>query len=108
MSNVTGTVRASLRAPTTPKVYNLSLPTANTEYSQPLDPNTVRFTVKIRNTDGLAARAQIAFTSGDTSVKWVTIPPGAVFSEEGLLLTGVTLYVQCNKPGRVAEIVQWT
>lgn len=108
MSNVTGTVRATLKSPTTPRIYHLPLVVANTEYSQALDPNTIQVKVKIRSASGVAARAQIAYEPGDSSSLYWTVCPGETYEEDGLTLVGKTIYIQCNKPGQVAEILQWT
>lgn len=52
--------------------------------------------------------ARIAFSAGDTSVKWVTLEAGAVYFEENLDLSGVTIYLRSNVASQVAEILEWT
>lgn len=101
-------VTISMGASSAPTIYNLSMPLAATEYSQALSADTDKITVKIRNTTGTAARAYIAFAPGATSTSWLTIPPGCVYSQDGLALTGKTLYIQSNKPGQIAEILEWS
>lgn len=88
---------------TNPTIYNLTLTLANTEYSQALAANTKQITVRCRGTGKL----QIAFSAGDTSLNWITIPKGSNYSEQSLDLTGVTLYVQSDTAAQVAEIIQW-
>jgi len=91
-------------APASPTIYNLSMPLAATEYSQALTNNTKKITIKVRGGGTL----RVAFASGDTNVNYLTIPPGASYSESDLNLVGKTVYLQCNSAGRVAEILEWT
>ena len=105
MSNVTSTVRAKLTTATQPTVYNLSMPTANTEYSQALGSSTKKVLIKTRDR---TARLRMAFVSGDTATLYITIEPGSVYFEENLDLTGVTIYLQANKAAQTVEILQWS
>lgn len=104
MSNVTQTSRAKVVSATSPTIYNLSMPTANTEYSQALASNTKRVMIRMRQ----RARARVAFVSGDTALVYFTLEPGTVYFEENLDLSGVTIYVQSNVASQTAEILEWT
>jgi hypothetical protein len=103
MSNITSTVRAKLVTATTPTVYNLSMPLAATEYSQLLATGTKRVLIRMRN----KAKAQVAFVSGNSGLLYFTIEAGAVYFEENLDLSSVTIYLQSNIPAQVAEIIEW-
>lgn len=105
MSNQTQTARVKPIAATQTTIYNLSMPSANTEYSQSLSNSTKAILVKTRDR---TARVQIAFVSGDTDLLYVTIEPGAVYFKENLDLTGATIFVQANKSSQVCEIQEWT
>ena len=88
---------------TTPTIYNLSLPVANTEYSQALSTNTKRILIRAR----VGATLRVAFVSGDTLTNYFTMAPRTVYSEENLDLVGVTIYLQSDVAGNVAEILEW-
>lgn len=104
MANVNTTARARVIASTSPEIYNVAMPLADTEYSQLLNDATKKIQIKMR----IRARARFAFVSGDTTVKWITIEPGAVYFDENLDLDGVTIYLQSNIAGQTAEILEWT
>ena len=104
MANVNTTFRAGPSQGRLPVIYNLAMALANTEYSQALSQGTKKITVRMR----VNASAKMAFVSGDTSILYVTLNPGTVFVEENLNLDGVTIYLQSNQPGQVAEILEWT
>lgn len=89
---------------TTPTITNLSVPLANTEVSHILQTNLKKIIVRCR---GLA-KIQFAFTSTDSSTNFITIHPGSTYSEEGLNLTGKTLYLQTSLASQVVEILEWT
>lgn len=104
MSNQTQTARVKPIAATNPTIYNLSIPLANTEYAQVLNNSVKKILIRARN----KAKLQFSFVSGDTGSLYVTIEPGAVFFEENLDLSNVTLYVQGSTAGNVVEILEWT
>lgn len=88
-----------------PKIYNLSMTSANTEYSQQLDANTVRFTVKLRNP---GVDLQMAVVSGESNTVYVTIPAGTTWTEDiKSMATGITLYFRAGTASQVAEIISW-
>lgn len=104
MSNLTQTARSKQVTAENATIYNLSMPTANTEYSQLLNNETKRILIRMRN----RSRSRVAFVSGGTTTAWVTIEPGAVFFEQNLSLTGVTIYIQADQDSSIAEILEWT
>lgn len=104
MGNVTTTARARLVEATSPTIYNLALPVANTEYSQALSNSTKKILIRTRN----GSQARFSFVLGGTSTLWITLKPHAVYFEENLDLNGATIYIQSSGTGEVAEILEWT
>lgn len=97
------TLNVSINSPDTPKIYNLSAPTARTEVSHVLSTNTKQLIVRVRG----VANLQLAFISGESSTNYITIPSGASLSLTDLK-TSVTLYLQTDKNSQVIEILEWT
>lgn len=104
MSNLTSTARAKVVSATNPTIYNLSMPLANTEYSQALSSGTKKVMIRIRGKH----KAQISFVSGDSAVLFFTLEAGAVYFEENLDLANAIIYMQTNAASQVAEILEWT
>ena len=104
MANVSTTFRGTPSQSTTPTIYNLSMPTANTEYSQSLSTHTKKIMIRTRDR---SARLQVSFVSGNSGTIFFSIEAGAVYSEENLDLEGVTIYLRSNKAGQTAEILEW-
>lgn len=96
-------VNVQVNVAQTPTIYNLSAPTAGTEYSQSLNANTRQILLRVRGN----GRAQISFTSGESGTKYITIPSGASLSLTDLGAS-VTLYIQTDKNAQVIEILEWT
>ena len=105
MSVVTGTIRgrATVVESQTPKIYNVSIPTANTEVSQLLSSDVKQFTIKVRG----SARLQLAFNSGESGTTFITVPTNANYTASALNFSG-TLYFQTNKDTQIVEILEWT
>jgi len=105
VSNLGATFRgkAVVEAATSVTIYNKSIPTANTEVSQALATGTKRFTIKLRG----IAKLQLAFVSTESGTKYITIHPGAVYSENDLNFGG-TLYFQASRDSQTAEIIEWS
>jgi hypothetical protein len=104
MSFTTGLSRplAQVQAGAIPTIYNVPVPLAATEVSQTLSDSTKKFIIRVRGD----AKLQLAFDSGQSGVEYITVPPGASFTEESILFTG-TLYFQTTKPNQVVEILEW-
>lgn len=89
-----------------PDIFNVDVTLANTEYSQVLPDHTRHFLIKVRGNDAIM---RVAFQSGDTNVKYVTIGLGNGFYVGDVdLPPGSTIYFQANKPGKVVEILTWS
>lgn len=101
---------ASVKAPTTPVIYNTTMTLADTEYSQALPSGCKRFQIKIRR--GVTTEyLRYAFVTGKvaTSVApYGEMPGDGLYFEDGVDLTGVTIYFACSAAARVAEIYAWT
>jgi len=105
MSNFSTTSRPQLSEATTNKIYNLSMPLSATEYFQALDAGTKKVLIRMRN----PSEARLSYASGGTNVSWITIKGTAVYSVDGLSLTGGIIYLQSpTATGQVAEIEQWS
>lgn len=83
-------------------VNNLSMPTANTEYSLALESGIRQLTVRSRITSTM----KIAFVSGETTTNFITLEPGAVLVLDKMKLTGKTIYISSNVDSNTAEIIQ--
>ena len=84
-------------------IFNVTLTNADTEYSFVLPTNTRAFVMKLRNIDNKAAVLRVYEVSA--GVPYLSINPGGTYARDGmLLLAPMTIYIQCNMAGRVAEI----
>lgn len=88
---------------TTPQIYNLSMPLANTEYQQAITNGAVKITLRTR----LGAALKISFTATESGVKYITVPPGATYEINTIRTNNLTLYVQSTVANNVLEIVEW-
>ena len=96
--------KVTIAGSTTPKIYNITLPTAGTEYSQALSSDVLKLQIKVRG----SAALRIAFLSGETSTNYFTIPAGNTYSESDLRLASIIIYLQSDKDNQVVEILEWT
>lgn len=88
-----------------PTMYNVTLTSANTEYSRSV-PEKAR-KVFIRERSGLVA-VKLAYASGQSGSTYLTIPAGTQKPLENCFLSGVVLYMQSGVPGTVVEVEVWT
>jgi hypothetical protein len=90
-----------------PKIYNVTLTNANTEYSQALNLGTKKFLVSERNGNPF----RLAFETGRVATPtepYKTILSNQVYWEDEVNLVGITLYLAAPSGGRVIEIICWT
>lgn len=87
----------------TPKITNFTVAVSGVEESHVLDDETKSFLVRSRNKSTI----QLAFVATESSTKFITIAPNAVYQEDTLVLTGKTLYFQTDKSSEVVEILEW-
>jgi hypothetical protein len=89
---------------TNPTIYNVtSNATPDTEFSQALSTGTKKVLIRAQPS---IAQIKFYFSSGASDV--VTINPGATYAESDLDLTGVTIYMKCDKASHTIEILEWT
>ena len=89
---------------TTPVIYNVTMTTANTEYSQALPSNTKKLLVKCRG----AYDIKVALTTGESGTNYITVPAGSALCETLIVAASLTLYFQCATAAQVAEIIAWS
>ena len=87
----------------TPVIYNLELTDANTEYSQALPANTVKYALQCRSADDI----KLSFTAGESGSKYITVHSGKSFSDVIVSGSPPTLYLQAETAGVVVEVVAW-
>jgi len=86
-----------------PVITNLSLPTLNTEVDHTLQTNLRKLRVKNQGN----GRLQFSFVDTESGTKFITIPPGSEYIEDGLNLAAGTLHIQSNKNNQTVEILEW-
>ncbi len=89
----------------TPTIYNKSMASENTEYSQALPAGTRKVAIKMRD---LAYEIKLSFTENESGTKYITIPVGSTMEMSGINLSGKTLYFQSSGASQVCEILVWT
>jgi len=85
------------------KITNLSAPTADTEVSLALQTNLKAITIRART----ISTVKFSFTSGESGTTFITIPPGASYSQNQLGLSSATLYVQTDIDSNTLEILEY-
>lgn len=103
-----GTTIDPLSEAGTPTIYNVVMTLADTEYSQALPAGTKRFMLQMREND---AAYRVAFVTGKVAAPtepYYTVQSAREYYEEGLNLTGTTIYFGCGSAGKNIEIVAWT
>ena len=90
--------------PGTPVIYNVTMTTADTEYSQALPANTRKFLIKCRTSFAI----KLSFTSGQSGTTYLTVPADMTYWEDQINVASITLYLQCATAAQVAEIVAWS
>ena len=88
---------------TTPDIQNISLALADTEYTVTLPASTKRFRLQVRGTSKL----KLAYTLGQSGSNYITVWPGAYYTETELDINSLSIYVQASKSGEILEIVSW-
>lgn len=87
----------------TPRIYNVTLTSANTEYPQTLPTNCRKFSIRPRTSSHVI---KLAYASGESGSNYVTID--TVFYYEDLVgVNGLTVYLQSPTAGAIVEIVAW-
>jgi len=92
---------------TTPAIYNVTMTSADTEYSQALPSNCLGFMVQTQ--DGTAFR--LAYVTGKVATPtapYLTVAASSVYYETAIKLATGTLYFACASSGKIVEIVAWS
>lgn len=90
---------------TTPKIVNIPIALANTEYSYAFPSETAWFTIKARESNVII---KYAWEVGKSGTEYITIRYGQEKTIDTVNLTSKTLYFQLNKPGMTIEIESWS
>jgi hypothetical protein len=101
MSVASSTSIARITTGRIPTIYNVTT-VAAVENSQALSAGTKKITVRARGRSAI----QFSFTTGTTNTIFVTIQPGAVYTEDNLELAAVTIFVRTSLSD-IVEILQW-
>ena len=80
---------------------NVSITSADTEYSYAFRAGTVAFYIKLRAQNALM---KFAWVSGESGTTYMTIPQNGMQSRPGIDFTGKTIYFQSPVAGGTAEI----
>ena len=98
-----------LQVPTTPVIYNVSLVTKDTEYSQALPANTKKISISIMG--GAAADTyRLAFVTGKVATPvapYLQLTQDKEFYEPDIKLAAATLYIASSADAKVAQIICW-
>lgn len=84
------------------KITNLSITLANTEFNHTLQNNLKKLEIHDRTN----AKVQFCFVASQSSSTYVTINKGCNYSQDGLDLSGKTIYLQADKI-TVVEIIEF-
>ena len=104
--NGTNWVKDALSIALTPAIYNVTMTSADTEYSQALPTNTKKFLIHTR--DGTTFR--LAFVTGKVAMPtapYFTVLANDIYYEDDIKATP-TLYFGCASAGKVIEIIAWS
>jgi len=100
-------VEALTPTATTPVIYNVTITTLDTEYSQALPANTKKFRIHLQD----FATFRLAYVTGKVatpSAPYETIPANSEKYEDGLSLAALTLYFASPVSTKIAEIEVWS
>lgn len=84
-----------------PRIVNKDYPAANAIQSIALSANTIKILIKHR--DG----GKLDFSFDSSLTTFITLPRGGVYSDEGFLLTGKTIYFRSPKVGTI-ELLEYS
>lgn len=85
---------------TTTTITNYTAVSANTEYSIALPSSTKTFVLRSRGLGQII----LAFNSGETATKFITIPGGSSYKDENFY-TSQTIYFQTTVAGDTIELL---
>lgn len=100
---IAGSSTQPASAATTATFFNIALGVVNTEQNQVLPTNTKEFIIKSRANSVL----KLAYTTGESGTKFITIPKGGVYTDSNLYTT-LTIYFQSPQTSDTVEIVAFS
>lgn len=86
-----------------PTVANVSVTSANTEYSYQFPAGTKAFRIKLEN---LNALLKVSFKEGESGSTYITIPYGDFLAMKAKV-GGSTIYFQSPSASQTAQIMTW-
>lgn len=98
-------ISITVEGATNPIVSNVALSMSDTEVGILLPNDCRQFLIKLRDP---LARLKLSYVSGESGIKYLTIPPGCSYSDSDLDLLAISLYVQSSSPSQIIELVTWT
>ena len=102
---ITGTVALTGNVSNITKtIFNISITSSNTEFSQALPASTKGYEIQIRS--GVHT-LKLTHVSGESGTKFVTIPAGATHSDDHFY-TSDTIYFQSTTSGGVVELITYS
>lgn len=97
-------VLASIGGASTPTIQVLTVAIANTEQSYAFPANTKQFKLQTRS----GGKIKYSFSAGTSGTNYLTLWPGSFNSEDGLDVTGLSVYYQSPVVGSVVEVLSWS
>ena len=85
-----------------PQIFNVSMTSANTEYSKKLPTGTREFWIKLRT---IGYDLKFAIDEGDSNITYDTVRSGEIHKEKDVKSSNITLFFQSPQAGMVAEII---
>ncbi len=88
-------------------IQNIPMAIANQEYSITLPINTLKFTLRVRDSKG---KLQLSWNAGETSTNYLTVGMGVTYSEDSLERNGTSriIYVSSSTPDLTIELMSWS
>lgn len=106
--NINVNVTSDIEVATTPILYNVTMTTADTEYSQLLPDDTKKIEFRCQDV-GFATRYAYETNKVATpTTPYGILAPGETKTIDGLNLTTKTLYFACSTGTKVMQIEVWT
>lgn len=101
-----GSKRVEVIKPGMVDVINITMASANTEYSTALPANTVAMTFQCRGDYDIRFSYQTGKVASPTA-PYMTLKAGMIYYETNLDLTSKTLYVACPTAAQVVEVIAY-
>lgn len=86
-----------------PTIANVSMTTANTEYSYAVPAGVSKMLVKLRDA---TVALKLSYVEGASGTTYVTVPAGSTKTIDELK-GGMTIYIQTTEASQVLEVETW-